>query len=281
MSVGAGPLNAMSVDVEEHFQVSAMEGHVDRATWHDTPSRVEANVDRVLELLDEVGARATFFTLGCLAERRPQMMRRIAQAGHEVASHGYAHVRVSNQSEAAFRADVARTKAILEDVTGRPVLGYRAASFSIDGRTPWAFRVLAETGHRYSSSTHPIRHDLYGDPNGQRRPFHPIAGSDFVEIPVATMQFGGRRWPCGGGGWFRLLPLAYSVWALKRLAEGEALPVVFYFHPWEIDAEQPRVEGLPWKARVRHYTNLGKMERKLRTVLTRFRWSSMDDVFLS
>ena len=271
--------NGMSVDVEDYFQVSAMEHAVDRRAWDSYPARVEGNVDRILELFAAHQVRATFFTLGWIAERYPALVRRIAAAGHEIASHGYEHVRVITQDRSAFARDVARTKARLEDVTGAPVRGYRAASFSIGPSTPWAFDVLAETGHTYSSTTYPIRHDLYGDPAGRRQPYRPCGDGAFLEIPVATVRAFGRNWPCGGGGSFRLFPLAYGAAAIATLNKRAGVPAAFYFHPWEIDPAQPRVPDLPLKARVRHYTNLSRMEAKLQTILERFHWTRYDAAF--
>jgi len=271
--------NGMSVDVEDYFQVSAMEHAVDRRAWDSYPARVEGNVDRILELFAAHEVRATFFTLGWIAERYPALVRRIAAAGHEIASHGYEHVRVVTQDRTAFARDVARTKALLEDVTGARVRGYRAASFSIGPSTPWAFDVLAETGHTYSSTTYPIRHDLYGDPAGRRQPYRPCRDAAFLEIPVATVRAFGRNWPCGGGGYFRIFPLFYGAATIGNLNKRAGVPAAFYFHPWEIDPEQPRVPGLPFKARLRHYTNLSRMEAKLQTVLERFRWTRYDAAF--
>nr|WP_201153361.1 XrtA system polysaccharide deacetylase [Rhodothalassium salexigens] len=271
--------HAMTVDVEDYFQVSAMEPRIDRADWGGFECRVERNVDTLLALFDDHGVDATFFTLGWIAERYPAMMRRIADAGHEIASHGCHHHRVSSFSQAAFRHDVQRAKAVLEDVTGQAVRGYRAPSFSIDERTPWAHETLADTGHVYSSSVHPIAHDHYGMPDAPRGPYRPVAGSDFLEVPVTTVELAGRRLPCGGGGWFRLLPYAYSAWGLRRATGRDGLAAVFYFHPWEIDPGQPRVDGLSLKTRVRHYTNLGRMQPRLARLLTAFDWTRMDRLF--
>lgn len=272
-------VNAMTVDVEDYFQVSAMEHAVSREAWDRLPGRVERNTDRILHLFDTHGVTATFFTLGWIAERYPALIERIVAAGHELASHGSDHVRVCQQDRATFQADVTRAKKVLEDVGGVPVKGYRAASFSIGPATPWAFEVLAETGHSYSSTTYPIRHDLYGDPGGARWPHHPVTGSTFREIPVATVRCGRHNFPCGGGGYFRLLPLAYGMRTIAALNGRTGRPAVFYFHPWEIDADQPRVDGLPWRARLRHYTNLARMESKLAALLARHRWARLDQVY--
>ncbi len=272
--------NAFTIDVEEHFQVSAFERQVPETAWDGLESRVEGNVDRLLDLLARHGVTATFFTLGWLAERRPAMVRRIVADGHELASHGYAHVRVNTQSPDAFREDVRRTKAILEDVSGQAVLGYRAASFSIGPSTPWALSILSEEGHSYSSSTVPIAHDLYGDPQGQRFAYEPLSGDPFLEIPVTTLRLAGRNLPCGGGGFFRLLPYGYFRWGYGKVIEEFDRPCIFYLHPWEIDPDQPRIEGARLKSRLRHYTNLGRTYGRLERLLSDFRWSSMARVFL-
>jgi len=274
------PVNAMSVDVEDYFQVSAFETATRREDWGRFPSRVERNVDVILELFDNRNVKATFFTLGWIAEKYPEILRRIVDGGHEVASHGYHHTRVTEQTPTEFRADVRRTKALLEDLSGVPVRGYRAASFSIDSRTPWAFEILAEEGHAYSSSVYPIRHDLYGMPEAPRFAYYPESGKGLLEIPGTTVKILGHNIPCGGGGYFRLLPYTLVRWAMRRVNTLDAQSCVFYFHPWEIDPGQPRISGLPLKSRLRHYTNLGRMQPKLETVLSEFSWDRMDRVFL-
>ncbi len=271
--------NAMTVDVEEHFQVSAMETVVRRGDWDRHPSRVEANVDWLLDRFAEHGIAATFFTLGWIAERHGAMIRRIVAAGHELASHGYAHVRVNTQDPAAFRADVRRAKAVLEDAGGVSVRGYRAASFSIDASTPWAHAVLAETGHAYSSSVYPIRHDHYGMPSAPRFAYAPLPGSGFREIPLSTAEVMGRRVPCAGGGYFRLLPLPVSAAAIDRLNRREGARCVFYLHPWEIDPGQPRVPGLSGRTRFRHYVNLSRTAPRLTHLLRRYPWGPMNRAF--
>jgi polysaccharide deacetylase family protein (PEP-CTERM system associated) len=273
-------VHAMSFDVEEHFQVSAMAGVVDPADWPRHESRVEGNVDRLLALLDRRRRRATFFTLVWVAQRHPEMIRRIVAQGHELASHGCRHDRVHSLTPGQFRADVRDSKAILEDLGGVPVGGYRAPSFSIGPRTPWAHQILAEEGYRYSSSVYPIRHDHYGDPDASRTPYAPVAGSaDFLEIPISTVDFAGRRLPCGGGGYFRLLPYALSTGLFERSTAQTGGPGVFYLHPWEIDPGQPRVPGLPTRARVRHYVNLSRSWPRLDRLLRRFAWERMDMSF--
>lgn len=275
---GAGGPNAMSVDVEDYFQVSAFRPWVTPADWDRYPLRVERNVRRILELFAASGARATFFWLGWVAERLPGLVRDTAAAGHEIASHGWQHVRVHDQSPAEFRADVARTRALLEDLSGTPVTGYRAASFSIDARNLWAFDELAAAGYRYSSSINPISHDHYGMREAPRFPFRPVAGG-ITEIPITTVELGGLRLPCGGGGFFRLFPYALSRAAMGRVCEGEGQPTVFYFHPWEIDPDQPRVAGIDARARFRHYVNLDRFEGKLARLLGDFRWAPVRQVF--
>jgi polysaccharide deacetylase family protein (PEP-CTERM system associated) len=268
----------MTVDVEDYFQVQAFAGTIDRADWDHLPCRVERNTDAVLALFAEHNVRATFFTLGWVAERYPALIGRIVAAGHELASHGLAHHRADSQSPEQFRADVRRTKKILEDCGGAPVKGYRAASFSIGRSNLWAFEVLAEEGYAYSSSVYPVRHDLYGMPEAPRFPFRPIDGQRFREFPITTARFSGRNLPCGGGGYFRLLPYAISRYAIGKVHREDSRPVVFYFHPWEIDPGQPRRSDAPLKSRLRHYTNLGRMESKLRRLLQHFSWDRLDAV---
>ncbi|HYH23135.1 MAG TPA: XrtA system polysaccharide deacetylase [Azospirillum sp.] len=270
-------VNALSVDVEDYYQVSAFAGVVDRASWDRWPSRVVDNTLRTLDLFAESGVRATFFTLGCVAQAHPRLVATIAAAGHEVASHGFSHRRVGEQTPRAFRDDVVATKALLEDQSGAPVRGYRAASFSIDRGTWWAFDVLAEAGYAYSSSIHPIAHDHYGVPDAPRHPFRPAA-PDLMEIPVATVELLGRRWSCGGGGFFRVLPYGWTRGAVARINAREGRPATFYFHPWEIDPDQPRVSGAPMKARLRHYSGLSGMADKLRRLLRDFAWDRIDAV---
>ncbi|RME35693.1 MAG: DUF3473 domain-containing protein [Gammaproteobacteria bacterium] len=267
----------MTVDVEDYFQVSAFDTHIGRGRWDEQPSRVEANVERILELFEDADARATFFTLAWIAERHPAMVRSIVAAGHELASHGCEHIRVTGQTPDEFRADARRSKAVLEEIGGVEVTGYRAASFSIGQENLWALEVLAEVGYRYSSSIYPVRHDHYGMPEAPRFAFRHPGG--LLEVPVSTVRLMGRNWPCGGGGYFRLLPYRYYRWAFRRLNDREGQPGVFYFHPWELDPEQPRQDDLPLKTRFRHYHNLDGMERDLKRLLADFRWDRMDQVF--
>jgi len=275
-----GLVNAMSVDVEDYFQVQAFFGHIDRKDWDRLECRVERNTDRVLQIFADGGAKATFFTLGWVAERYPALLRRIVDAGHEVASHGYAHYRADQQTPEEFRADVSRTKKMLEDVGGTAVRGYRAASFSIGANNLWAFDVLGEAGYDYSSSVYPIQHDLYGMPDAPRFSFRPRGEQGILEIPISTVSLFGRNLPCGGGGYFRLLPLGLSRYLMRRVNREDKRSCIFYFHPWEVDPEQPRQVGVSMKTRIRHYTNLQRMEDRLRSILREFRWDRMDRVFL-
>ncbi|MFC7049354.1 XrtA system polysaccharide deacetylase [Emcibacter nanhaiensis] len=272
--------NAMTVDVEDYFQVGAFENDIDRADWDALPCRVERNTDQILQMFDDAGVKATFFTLGWVAERYPDLVRRIVDSGHELASHGMAHWRVTDQTREQFREDVLRSKTLLEDVSGQKIRGYRAASFSIGERNLWALDVLEEAGFDYSSSIYPIRHDHYGMPEAPRFSFHPIEGRNFLEMPVTTVDVGGRKVPCGGGGYFRLLPYFLSKWAMSRVNSRDQQSCIFYFHPWEIDPDQPRQEQAGWKSRFRHYTNLDVMETKLRRALADFSWGRMDEIFL-
>jgi len=274
-------VNAMSVDVEDYFQVQAFARVVDRGRWDDFEPRVERNTDRVLQIFADQGVAATFFCLGSVAERYPGLIRRIVAQGHEIASHGWAHHLVTSQSPEEFRQDVGRTRRLLEDLSATAVTGYRAATFSIGRTNLWAFDVLAEEGYRYSSSIFPVRHDLYGMPEAPHGPFHPRAEDEFVEFPMCTVQVLGRTVPCSGGGYFRLLPYSAFQWAVRRLHSEAERPCIFYFHPWEIDPDQPRVPGLPIKSRFRHYLNLDRMEPRLRRLLADFRWDRMDRVFAS
>jgi polysaccharide deacetylase family protein (PEP-CTERM system associated) len=269
--------NALSVDVEDWFQVGAFERVIDRADWEGLDRRVERNTDSVLALFDEAGCKATFFTLGWVAERHLQLIRRIVAAGHELASHGWAHDRVFALSPEAFVEDLARTRKTLEDAGGVGVTGYRAPSFSIDARTPWAHVALAAAGYRYSSSVAPILHDHYGWPEAPRFAFRPVSDHDLIELPVTTARVAGRTVAAGGGGFFRLLPYGFSRWAVRQVnAAGH--PAIIYFHPWEIDPDQPRVAGAPLRSRLRHYTNLSVMASKLKRLMADFEWGRVDEV---
>ena len=270
--------NALTVDVEEYFQVAAFERTIIRDSWDTAESRVEFSCGRVLDLFEAQGVRGTFFVLGWIAERHPGLVRRIVRDGHELATHGYDHTRVHNFTPEQFRADVVRTKAVLEDIGGVQVRGYRAPSYSINAKNLWALDVLQETGHVYSSSIYPIRHDLYGMPDAPRFPFR-FRPDGILEIPVTTVRMGGRNYPCGGGGYFRLLPYGAFRWMLARVNEQDRQSGLFYFHPWEVDPGQPRVEGAPLKSRFRHYLNLESMATRLERLLGDFSWGRMDEVF--
>lgn len=264
----------MSVDVEDYFQVWALSGVIRRDDWDQYSPRVRDATLRALDILDRNGAKATFFILGWIAEREGGLVRAIAERGHEIASHGYDHRKVFELTSAEFRDDVAKTKRILEDASGADVRGFRAAGFSIDRRTPWAYEILAETGHSYSSSSHPIAHDHYGDRDAPRTPF---LRSGVLEAPVATAELFGRRLPCGGGGWFRANSYPASRFLIRNAAKTLNGPVIFYFHPWEIDADQPRVDGLSVRSRLRHYLNLSGMEGKLNRLMSEFKWGRIDE----
>lgn len=275
----AGVVNAMTVDVEDYFQVAAFENCIRREDWPRWPVRVEANTRRVLELFERHHVRATFFVLGWVAERFPGLVREIAAAGHEIASHGFGHERLVNLSRAEFRAGVVRTRQLLEDISGNPVTGYRAPSWSIGPGTLWAYAELRAAGYRYSSSIVPIRHDLYGMPDAPRFAF--TTDSGLLEIPVTTARAWGRNWPCGGGGYFRLLPYALFKRGLRRVNRREHSSGVFYFHPWEVDPGQPRVPGVTFRNRVRHYLNLKRTAPRLEKLMRDFRFDRMDRVFLA
>lgn len=271
--------NALTVDVEDYFQVSAFAPHISRHAWEHMPCRIERNVDVILSLLDEFGAHATYFTLGWVAERYPHVVRRIVEHGHELASHGYAHLRASEQSRAEFQKDVTRAKKLLEDIAGVEVKGYRAPSFSISHGNLWALDCLREAGYRYSSSVYPIRHDHYGMPDAPRFAFYPREAGGILELPVTTVKLFRRNLPAGGGGYFRLLPYRISRWCLNRVNTVDRQPCVFYFHPWEIDPGQPRQEGVGLKTRFRHYVNLSVMEQRIRALCRDFQWDRIDRVF--
>ena len=272
--------NAMTIDVEDYFQVSAFASHIPRESWTTIPCRVESNIDRILALLDDEGTKATFFTLGWIAERYPAMVRRIIGQGHELASHGWAHYRVTDQNPDEFREDISHSKALLEDIGGQAVLGYRAPSFSIGRHNQWALTVLEEAGYRYSSSIYPIQHDHYGMPDAPRFAYHPCSDNGLLELPITTMRLFKRNLPAGGGGYFRLWPYPISRWFLQRLNQLERRSAIFYFHPWEMDHEQPRQTGISMKTRFRHYYNLHRMEARIAALTRDFKWDRMDRIFL-
>ncbi len=272
------PLNAMTVDVEDWFQVQAFAHCIRREDWDGLERRVEGNVDRILAQFARADVRGTFFTLGWVAERHPALIRRIVAAGHELASHGWDHTRADSQDPDSFRSDIRRARALLEDTGGVRIAGYRAATFSIGAKNLWAFDVLEEKGYTYSSSINPIAHDLYGMPDAPRTPFQPNGGS-LWEIPMTTVRLFGRNFPCSGGGYFRLLPSVLYRRGLMHLNRREHVPGIFYFHPWEVDPGQPCVAGCGWKSRIRHYTNLSRMEGELDRLLRQFDWGRMDQVY--
>lgn len=272
-------VNAMTIDVEDYYQVSAFDAHIDRAHWPQWPSHVEANVARLLELLAAHRVHATFFTLGWTAERHPAMVRRIVAAGHELASHGYAHERATAQTRRTFTQDVRRSKGLLEDIGGCAVHGYRAPSFSIDARNRWAHAALRDAGYRYSSSVYPVRHDHYGMPDSPRSAWRPCGDDGVLELPVSTVRLLGRNWPAGGGGYFRLLPYAASRAALRRLNRCDGQAGIFYLHPWELDTAQPRPAGLAWRTRWRHYLNLHRTAQRLAWLLDDLHWDRIDAIF--
>jgi polysaccharide deacetylase family protein (PEP-CTERM system associated) len=270
------PVNGLSVDVEDWFQVGAFEGVIERDSWEGLTDRVERNVDAILEMFDEAEVKATFFTLGWVAQRHPALLRRISEAGHELASHGWDHARVFTMDKASFAADLDRSRKVIEDAAGVAITGYRAPSFSIDHRTPWAYMALAEQGFTYSSSVAPITHDHYGWREAPRFAFRPLPWSDLLELPVTTAMFAGRRLAAGGGGFFRVLPYGFSRWAIRQVNTRDGRPAVFYFHPWEIDPQQPRVTTASLRSRLRHYTNLDVMADKLKQLVMEFEWGRMD-----
>jgi polysaccharide deacetylase family protein (PEP-CTERM system associated) len=270
--------NALSVDVEDWFQVGAFEKTIKAADWDSLEQRVERNTRAVMALYARCNVKATFFTLGWVAERYPDLIREIVSQGHELASHGWDHKRVFTMTPESFRADIRRTKTVLEAISGQPIKGYRAPSFSIDKRTPWAHAILADEGHSYSSSVAPVVHDHYGWPEAPRFAFKPLADNPFVELPVATVQVAGRNFAAGGGGFFRLLPGALSYWAIRRLNNQEKQPAPFYFHPWEIDTGQPYRADAPLRSRLRHYSRIASMEARLEKLFQAFQWSRYDDV---
>ena len=269
--------NAFTIDVEDYFQVSALAPHFPRSEWDKVPCRVERNVDLILGLLDQHQAKGTFFTLGWIAERYPGVVKRIAAQGHELASHGYGHERASAQTREVFLQDIVRAKGILEDLSGHKVSGYRAPSFSIGYGNLWAHDCLAEAGYAYSSSVYPVKHDHYGMPDAPRFPYRLANG--LMEVPVSTVRWMGRNWPAGGGGFFRLLPYSVSRWQIDKVNRDDQRPAIFYFHPWEVDPQQPRVREATAKTRFRHYVNLQRTEARLHRLLQDFAWGRADQVF--
>jgi polysaccharide deacetylase family protein (PEP-CTERM system associated) len=284
--MGQGPetssiVNGLSVDVEDYYQVQALEKAYTRANWDSYPSRVDRNTRAILDIFAASKVKGTFFTLGWIAERNPSTIRAIVDGGHELASHGYCHTRVDSQTPEEFRADIRRTKSILEDIGGVEVRGYRAATFSVGAATPWAWPLLEEEGYRYSSSIYPVARDNYSNPDAPRAVYKPAGTTDLIEVPIATVRVGAKNYPAGGGGYFRLLPYAVSRAALSRINRRDRLPAVFYIHPWEVDPDQPRPSGVSAKSRFRHYTNLAKTGERLGRLTRDFRWDRMDSIFLN
>jgi polysaccharide deacetylase family protein (PEP-CTERM system associated) len=272
-------VNAMTVDVEDYFHVSALAEVISRSDWDRMEYRAEQSTQRLLQMFAEHQIQATFFVLGWVAQRSPQLVRRIHDAGHEVACHGLTHELVYRQSPTVFRDETARSKAMLEDIIGAPVLGYRAASYSITARSLWAIDILCELGFRYDSSIFPIAHDRYGIPGASTRPgpLTSTTGQTILEFPLSTAKVLGMRVPVAGGGYFRLLPYAFTRWALKSINSRDRLPFIFYLHPWEIDPGQPRFRA-SWLSRFRHYNNLDVCEARLRKLLRDFRFARVRDV---
>ena len=270
--------NALTIDVEDYFQVSAFSNIINKKNWDEKECRIEKNIDNIISILDLKKIKATFFTLGWIAERYPSMIKKILMEGHDLASHGYAHEKVSEISKSDFYQDVTRAKGILEDIGGKQINGYRAPSFSIAEKNFWAMEILSETGHRYSSSIYPVKHDHYGSPNAPRFPYKVF--SELLEVPPTTVKLFGRNFPASGGGYFRLLPYSISKKMLDHVNSSENKPVVFYFHPWEIDSHQPKISNLSIKTRFRHYKNIEKMEEKIKKLVEDFHWDRMDNIFL-
>lgn len=270
--------NAMSVDVEDYFQVAAFEKNIKPSDWDKLPCRVEHNTQKILELFYQANIHSTFFVLGWVAERYPGLVKEIIAQGHELASHGYAHQRATQQSREEFRQDIDRAKKLLEDLSGQAISGYRAPSYSISTENLWVHDELLAIGHRYSSSVYPVKHDLYGIPDAPRFAYRCVNG--LLEIPITTSKIGLKNIPAGGGGFFRFFPYSFSKWNINRVNRNDKQPTVFYFHPWEMDPEQPRQKGISLKSRFRHYLNLHKMEPRLSQLLSDFQWDRMDKIFL-
>jgi polysaccharide deacetylase family protein (PEP-CTERM system associated) len=271
-------VNAMTIDVEDYFQVSAFEGIAPRHRWDQFESRVCANTDRLLAIFREAGVTATFFVLGWVAERHPALVRRIAAEGHEIASHGYAHRLVYDLTRPAFRDDVRRSKDLIESASGAQVLGYRAPSYSVTPRSLWALDILIEEGFGYDASIFPIHHDRYGIPLSPRAPYVLERGAgSLVEAPGSAIRIGPLNLPVGGGGYFRLLPYEWTRWGISRINDSERRPAIFYLHPWEMDPEQPRLPAGRLN-RLRHYRNLGQTESRLRRLLQDFQFGTMRQI---
>ncbi|WP_295957135.1 XrtA system polysaccharide deacetylase [Rhodoferax sp.] len=270
-------INAFTIDVEDYFQVSAFSPYIERGDWDSRECRIEANIDKILQMLDISGTKATFFTLGWIAERYPQMVKKIVQEGHELASHGYGHERASDLSKKDFFSDVQSAKNLLEDISGIQIKGYRAPSFSINQGNLWAYDSLLAAGYKYSSSIYPIKHDHYGMPDTPR--FSYSVRDGLIEIPITTIRLYGKNFPSSGGGYFRLLPYFLTKLMISKVLSSDQQAAMFYFHPWEIDIDQPRISGVNMKTKFRHYVNISRMERKLGKLLEDFSWDRVDRVF--
>ncbi|GAB3001764.1 XrtA system polysaccharide deacetylase [Psychrosphaera aestuarii] len=270
--------HAMTVDVEDYFHVSAFDSLFSQKDWPSLEHRVNDNTRRLLDLFDAHNAKSTFFILGAVAEKFPDLITEIDRRGHEVASHGFAHQRATTQSQSVFKEDVYRSKSFLEDTLGKSIAGYRAPSFSINDSNQWAYEILVELGFKYSSSTYPIEHDLYGVPNWPRFKYERPEG--IIEIPIPTIRKDDVNTGIGGGGYFRLFPYWLSKRRINKFMEQESAPYSFYFHPWEIDPNQPRVKDASFKSKFRHYINLDKMEGKIARLLTDYQWDTMQNVYL-
>lgn len=277
MSSALTKLNAMTVDVEDYFHVAAFEKQIQPKDWDSLVHRVDRNTRLLLDLFDANNAKSTFFFLGWVAERYPDLVKEVKRRGHEVASHGYAHTKVHQQTPLEFKADASKAKDMLEQLTGSAVVGYRAPSFSINKQSEWAFEILKEIGHSYSSSTYPVKHDLYGVPDWPQQPYMRKEG--LLEIPMPILERFGKQLPIAGGGYFRLMPYWLSSRLISQFLLEDKMPYMFYFHPWEIDPDQPRVANAPLKSKFRHYVNLNRMEDKLTRLLTQFNWASLEQVY--
>ena len=269
--------NAFTIDVEDYFQVSAFAPYINRNDWNLHECRIEKNIETILHMLNKNGTKATFFTLGWIAERYPQMVKKIVLEGHELASHGYGHERAFDLSKQEFFDDIQSAKKLLEDISGSEVKGYRAPSFSINKNNLWAFDCLLRAGYKYSSSVYPIKHDHYGMPTAPRFPYFVREG--LLEIPITTLRIFGKNFPSSGGGYFRLMPYLFSKFMINKVLSDDKQPAIFYFHPWEIDIEQPRIPGIDSKTKFRHYINIKRMEKKINSLLTDFLWNRVDKVF--
>ena len=269
--------NAMSIDVEDYFHVAAFKSNIDPKTWDSMHCRIERNMDVVMSLLRRNNVKATFFTLGWLAQRYPNIVKNIVAEGHELASHGYGHQMIGDMTPMSFKEDVSKAKRLLEDVAGVAVKGYRAPSFSIALKTLWAHDVLADTGHQYSSSVYPIKHDLYGMPSAPRFGYQLPNG--LIEIPATSLRIVGRNFPASGGGFFRLFPSSLSHAIIRKINRDDQQSAIFYCHPWEFDPDQPRVLDASRKSKFRHYINLKQNPKKFDQLLGAFEWAPIREVF--